>query len=154
MCRRSSYSRLDCKNIVTDWRQVVWQHGHIVWQMAYRLLGNHADAPDCFQNDHLRLALTRLPDGQAEAFCLRCVEGMSYEEIAKRLEVQTNHDQDSRQRKNALVEYTPQNQPRQRIHDVRATQKRMAFSMHALSTTLLQSANVEPTLVAPSGARS
>ena len=91
MCRRSSYSRLDCKNIVTDWRQVVWQHGHIVWQMAYRLLGNHADAPDCFQNDHLRLALTRLPDGQAEAFCLRWIEGMSYEEISERLEIEPNH---------------------------------------------------------------
>ena len=145
---------------MTDWREILSEHGEVVWQTVYRLLGNHADASDCFQkvfldavqvtrrervqqwpallrqmataraidllrdryrrrsrsepmaaaaettadtplpeqeaeaaelSDHLRLALTRLPDGQAEAFCLRCVEGMSYEEIAKRLEVETNH---------------------------------------------------------------
>ena len=145
---------------MTDWREVVEQHGQVVWQTAYRLLGNHADASDCFQNvfldavrvarrepvhqwpallrqmataraldllrdryrrrnrsepmvaaaeatantplpqqeaevaelsDHLRLALAQLPDRQAEAFCLRSIEGMSYEEIAKRLEVEVNH---------------------------------------------------------------
>jgi RNA polymerase sigma-70 factor, ECF subfamily len=145
---------------MTDWREVVEQHGHVVWQTAYRLLGNHADASDCFQkvfldavqvarrepvhqwpallrqmatarsldllrdryrrrsrsepmtsaqeaiadtplpeqeaeaaelNDHLRLALTRLPDRQAEAFCLRWAEGMSYEEIARQLNVDANH---------------------------------------------------------------
>jgi RNA polymerase sigma-70 factor (ECF subfamily) len=145
---------------MTDWREVVEQHGQVVWQTAYRLLGNHADASDCFQkvfldavqvarrepvhqwpallrqmataraldllrdryrrrnrsepmaaaaeatantplpeqeaeaaelSDHLRLALARLPDRQAEAFCLRSIEGMSYEEIARRLEVEVNH---------------------------------------------------------------
>ena len=34
---------------MTDWREVVEQHGQVVWQTAYRLLGNHADASDCFQ---------------------------------------------------------------------------------------------------------
>ena len=34
---------------MTDWKKIVGQHGHIVWQRAYRLLGNHQDAADCFQ---------------------------------------------------------------------------------------------------------
>lgn len=145
---------------MTDWRDIVEQHGQVVWQTAYRLLGNHADALDCFQKvfldavqvarrdrvrhwpallrqmttaraldllrdryrrrnrsvpmaaalevtsdiappdqkaqaaelvDQLRLALSRLPERQAEAFCLRSIEGMSYEEIAARLEVEVNH---------------------------------------------------------------
>ncbi len=145
---------------MTDWQEVVEQHGQVVWQTAYRLLANHADASDCFQkvfldavqvarrepvrqwpallrrlataraldllrdryrqrsrsepmtaateattntplpqqqaeaaelSEHLRLALTRLPARQAEAFCLRWIEGMSYEEISERLEVRPNH---------------------------------------------------------------
>ena len=143
-----------------DWQEVVEQHGQVVWETAYRLLDNHADASDCFQkvfldavqtarrepvrqwpallrrmataraldllrdrhrrrsrsepmaavaevtadtplpeheaeaaelSDHLRIALTRLPARQAEAFCLRWIEGMSYEEISERLEVDVNH---------------------------------------------------------------
>src|SRR5436309_2901590 len=34
---------------MTDWSQIVQQHGPIVWRTAYRLLNNHADAGDCFQ---------------------------------------------------------------------------------------------------------
>jgi len=35
---------------MTDWREVVEQHGQVVWQTVYRLLGNHAEhASDCFQ---------------------------------------------------------------------------------------------------------
>jgi RNA polymerase sigma-70 factor (ECF subfamily) len=34
---------------VVDWQAVVEKHGPIVWQTTYRLLGNHADAADCFQ---------------------------------------------------------------------------------------------------------
>jgi RNA polymerase sigma-70 factor (ECF subfamily) len=32
-----------------DWKKIIEQHGPAVWQSAYRLLGNHADASDCFQ---------------------------------------------------------------------------------------------------------
>ena len=42
-------------------------------------------------SDHLRIAMARLPTRQAEAFCLRWIEGMSYEEISERLEVEVNH---------------------------------------------------------------
>ena len=145
---------------MTDWQEVVEQHGQVVWQTAYRLLGNHADASDCLQkvfldavqvarrepvrhwpallrrmataraldilrdryrrrdrskpmaaaaevfadsplpeqeaeaaelSEHLRIALSRLPVRQAEVFCLRWIEGLSYEEISERLEVEPNH---------------------------------------------------------------
>ncbi|MBC8876929.1 MAG: sigma-70 family RNA polymerase sigma factor [Planctomycetes bacterium] len=35
---------------MTDWSQVVREHGPIVWRTAYRILDNEADAADCFQN--------------------------------------------------------------------------------------------------------
>ena len=34
---------------VTDWQSIVDKHGGLVWRAAYRLLGNGADAADCFQ---------------------------------------------------------------------------------------------------------
>ena len=33
-----------------DWSQLVQKHGPVVWRTVYRLLGNEADASDCFQN--------------------------------------------------------------------------------------------------------
>ena len=38
----------------------------------------------------LRRALSRLPAKQAQVFCLRCLEGMSYEEIAAELGIKPN----------------------------------------------------------------
>ena len=32
-----------------DWNTIIEKHGPVVWQTAYRLLGNHEDAADCFQ---------------------------------------------------------------------------------------------------------
>ena len=34
---------------VIDWQLIIDRHGPVVWRIAYRLLGNHADAADCFQ---------------------------------------------------------------------------------------------------------
>lgn len=34
---------------VVDWQLIIEKHGAIVWQTAYRLLGNHTDTSDCFQ---------------------------------------------------------------------------------------------------------
>ncbi|MEJ2703700.1 MAG: sigma-70 family RNA polymerase sigma factor, partial [Sedimentisphaerales bacterium] len=34
---------------MVDWNTIIEEHGPAVWQTAYRLLGNHADASDCFQ---------------------------------------------------------------------------------------------------------
>jgi len=36
-----------------DWQAVVEGYGPLVWQTAYRLLGNHADSADCFQETFL-----------------------------------------------------------------------------------------------------
>src|SRR5947209_9205691 len=34
---------------MTDWSEIVQQHGPAVWRTARRLLNNEADAADCFQ---------------------------------------------------------------------------------------------------------
>jgi RNA polymerase sigma factor (sigma-70 family) len=34
---------------VTDWDSIVAEHGCAVWETLWRLLGNRADAEDCFQ---------------------------------------------------------------------------------------------------------
>ena len=36
-----------------DWSNIVSRHTPMVWQTVYRLLGNHADAADCFQETFL-----------------------------------------------------------------------------------------------------
>ena len=38
---------------VIDWEEIVSRHGRIVWNTAYRVLGNHADALDCHQDTFL-----------------------------------------------------------------------------------------------------
>jgi RNA polymerase sigma-70 factor (ECF subfamily) len=38
---------------VHDWQAIVKRHGPAVWQTAYRLLRNHTDAADCFQDTFL-----------------------------------------------------------------------------------------------------
>jgi RNA polymerase sigma-70 factor, ECF subfamily len=145
---------------MTDWSQVVQQHGPIVWRTAHRLLNSNADARDCFQRafisalelertevirnwpallrrlataralecvrrrrresnrltplpecpvidqrvvgpveaaetselaEHLREALGDLDARQAQIFCLACLDGLSYQEIADQLCVTVNH---------------------------------------------------------------
>jgi RNA polymerase sigma-70 factor (ECF subfamily) len=38
---------------VQDWQTIVTECGPLVWRTAYRLLGNHADTADCFQETFL-----------------------------------------------------------------------------------------------------
>lgn len=42
-----------CSLQVYDWQMIVAEHGPLVWRTAYRLLGNHADTADCFQETFL-----------------------------------------------------------------------------------------------------
>ena len=45
---------------MTDWKTIVDQHGQLVWATAWRLLGNPADALDCYQETFLQaIKLTR-----------------------------------------------------------------------------------------------
>jgi RNA polymerase sigma-70 factor (ECF subfamily) len=45
---------------MTNWSQIVEEHGSTVWKVARRLLGNDADAADCFQRTFLAaVELTR-----------------------------------------------------------------------------------------------
>jgi len=144
---------------VIDWQIIIEKHGPSVWQTAYRLLGNHTDAADCFQETfvcalelsqrqsirnfssllvrlatsraidqlrrrfrqshcnavsddwasvpstspgpaqmaqqqelvaRLRESLTQLPPQEAQVFCLRYLNDMSYRQIAKALGIKTN----------------------------------------------------------------
>ena len=34
---------------VLNWQDIIEKHGESVWKTSYRLLGNHQDAADCFQ---------------------------------------------------------------------------------------------------------
>jgi len=141
-----------------DWQAVVEEYGPLVWRTAYRLLGNQADAGDCFQEAfltalqlarrqpvrnlpgllvrlattraidrlrqrirrdrheagtydsersaegagplehietqdlavHLREAVGRLPSQEANVFCLRYLNEMSYVQIARELKIGVN----------------------------------------------------------------
>jgi RNA polymerase sigma-70 factor (ECF subfamily) len=39
--------------LAEDWQTVVNEYGPLVWRTAYRLLANHADSADCFQETFL-----------------------------------------------------------------------------------------------------
>ena len=52
--------------------------------------GPHEQAEARELADRLRAALTELPERQAEVFCLRWLDQMSYQEIADRLGLETN----------------------------------------------------------------
>jgi RNA polymerase sigma-70 factor (ECF subfamily) len=141
-----------------DWPEILSLEGPIVWQTAYKILGNRADAEECFQetfltalevsrrepvqcwrallqrvataravdrlrsrlrrasreevinwdavhsgtplpaqtaeerelSGQLREALARIPPRQAEVFCLHCLEGWTYQEIARHLVLSTD----------------------------------------------------------------
>src|SRR5438128_787996 len=141
-----------------DWQAILSREGPAVWQTAYKLLGNSADADECFQEaflaalevsrrepvqcwhatlrrlavaravdclrqrrrrdsrkavadldsvqsaepapsqsaedqelaQRLRAALARIPPQQADVFCLYCLEGESYQDIARQLAISTS----------------------------------------------------------------
>lgn len=141
-----------------DWQMIVNEHGPLVWRTAYRLLADHNDAADCFQEtflaafelakrqrvrnmaalltrlatmraidrirqrvrhsqrqtqvedwydvesksagplgniedlelaEQLTASLSQLPTQEANVFCLRYLNDMSYREIGKQLNIKT-----------------------------------------------------------------
>ncbi len=144
---------------VIDWQTIIKKHGARVWQISYRMLGNHEDASDCFQetfvcalevskrqhvrsfpalltrlataraidqlrrrfrrssysttqdnwdsvpstnpgpeqqlherelSGRLRQLIGQLPPQEAEVFCLRYLNDLSYRQIAKALNIKTS----------------------------------------------------------------
>ena len=144
---------------MVDWPRILEQHGPLVWQTVYRLVGYGPDAADCFQNtfvaalevarretvrhwpallkrlatiqsldclrkrmreagrrqsliedpqapalfgpeqaarqaelaEELRRALADLEPRQAQIFCLACLDGWGYEDLAEHLGITVNH---------------------------------------------------------------
>ncbi len=164
------------------------EHGPIVWQTAYRLLGNYADAADCFQETfvcalevsrrqrvrnfagllarlataraidqlrqrlrqshagaeptdwsavpsrnpdpaqqlqtqelaaNLRKAIALLPQLQAQVFCLRHLNGMSYRLIARQLGITTSTAGVSLHRARANLRRLLEKRPAQQESEVR-----------------------------------
>ena len=48
---------------MTEWSEIVRQHGGVVWKTAFRLLGNGNDAADCFQETFI--AALKLADRES-----------------------------------------------------------------------------------------
>ena len=159
MARYPQAAKQETRLQVLDWQVVVEKYGPIVWQTSYRLLGNHADTADCFQETfvsamevarrqqvrnfpallarlataraidrlrqrsrrphcgadtadlavlpsanpdpmqqaqqrelaaRLRDAIGQLAPQEAQAFCLRYFNDMSYRKIAEQLGIKTN----------------------------------------------------------------
>lgn len=52
---------------MTDWQSIVDEHGGLVWRISYRLLGNDADAADCFQETFVS-AIKTAQNGRVRSF--------------------------------------------------------------------------------------
>jgi len=145
---------------LTDWKSTIEEHGPRVWGIVYRILGNEADASDCFQevfvtavqtsrrqkirnmeaflsvvatqrsidllrkrkprfrlhrvnvdcqmlestkpapvtdiqtkelSEQLRVALSRIPQQEADIFCLRLLNEFSYRQIADEMKLNENY---------------------------------------------------------------
>ena len=143
-----------------SWKIAIEKHGSRVWNIVYRIVGNEADASDCFQEvflsavkssrkqkirnmgpflsllatqraidwirwknrslqinttsmdceilesgernplqqiesqelaEELRLALSKIPPQEAQVFCLRALNELSYRQIADQMNVQENY---------------------------------------------------------------
>lgn len=145
---------------MTDWKSTIEEHGPQVWNSVYRIVGNEADASDCFQevfvtavlasrkqhirnmraflsviatqrsidllrkrkpcfrlhtldrdgdamqsadpppiigmqakerSEQVRAALAKIPPQEAQVFCLRILNELSYRQIAEEMKINENY---------------------------------------------------------------
>ena len=80
---------------MTQWEWVVREHTPLVWGTAWRLLGNHADAADCFQETFLAAleASRRQPVRHWPALMVRIATARAVDRLRRRLRrSETNGD--------------------------------------------------------------
>lgn len=88
---RAMLVRLATARAVDRLRQRVRRTSHESNEDVSRLLDRDLDSRPAHRaeqselSDRLRLALTHLPPKQADAFCLHCLEGWSYPEVAEQM---------------------------------------------------------------------
>jgi RNA polymerase sigma-70 factor (ECF subfamily) len=78
---------------MTDWSQIVAEHGPMVWKTARRLLDNDADAADCFQQTFLgAVELNRRePIRQWPALLRRLATARALEQLRSRIRRRSRH---------------------------------------------------------------
>jgi RNA polymerase sigma-70 factor (ECF subfamily) len=76
-----------------EWQKIINEHGPAVWQSAYRLLGNHADASDCFQETFVcAVRICRhQPVRNLSALLSRLVAARGIDMLRRRLRNQKNN---------------------------------------------------------------
>lgn len=76
-----------------DWQTIIEKHGPVVWQTAYRLLGNRADAADCFQETFVcALEFSRRQRiRNFSALLIRLATVRAIDQLRKRLHRSDNH---------------------------------------------------------------
>ena len=89
LCRLATTRALD--RLRQRLRQAKFQHSSADWMnVPSQNPGPVQQAQDRELGNQLRRALTQIPPQQAEVFCLRCLDEMSYREIARQLGVTSN----------------------------------------------------------------
>lgn len=73
---------------VHNWQRIAEEHASVVWQTAYRLLRNQADAADCFQEAFLAaFALSqRQPVRNVRALLLHLVTTRAIDQLRRRVQ--------------------------------------------------------------------
>jgi RNA polymerase sigma-70 factor (ECF subfamily) len=69
---------------MTDWSAIVREFGPVVWRTAFRLLGNHADAADCFQRAFLSAVEQPGTVGNWPGFLKRLATARALEQLRTR----------------------------------------------------------------------
>lgn len=85
---------------MTDWSAIVHEFGPVVWQTAYRLLGDHAEAGDCFQETFVAAfqSYDHEPVENWSALLKRIATNRAINQLRKRIQ----HDKHSERLRNGI----------------------------------------------------